>query len=57
MAPEAPLVLDHHLHGPWPRLLLHELRSARWMRSERRRALAEMRLPVELELPAGEDAS
>jgi glucosamine-6-phosphate deaminase len=43
-------------HGPWPRLLWHELRSARWMRRERRRALAEMRLPAQLELRAAEEA-
>ena len=44
-------------HGPWPRLLWHELRSAPAMRRERRRALAEMRLPAELELPAAEEPS
>jgi glucosamine-6-phosphate deaminase len=42
-------------HGPWPRMLVHELRSARSMRGARRRALAAMRLPAELELPRGDD--
>jgi len=39
-------------HGPWPRMLAHELRQAPAMRGERRRAMGEMRLPAELELPA-----
>jgi glucosamine-6-phosphate deaminase len=38
-------------HGPWPRLLLHELRSLRWMRRQRAEAMAAMRLPAEVELP------
>jgi glucosamine-6-phosphate deaminase len=38
-------------HGPWPRMLAHELRSARAMRRERRRAMGEMRLPAEVALP------
>lgn len=33
--------------GPWPRMVLSEVRGARSMRAERRRALAEMRLPGE----------
>jgi hypothetical protein len=35
-------------HGPWVRMLLNELRGARFMRRQRRRALSEMRLPAEL---------
>jgi hypothetical protein len=35
-------------------MLWHELRSAPWMGRERRRALAEMRLPAELEPAAPE---
>jgi hypothetical protein len=44
------------LHGPWPRMLAHELRSARWMRRERRGALAAMRLPAEIALPPGDSS-
>jgi hypothetical protein len=39
-------------HGPWPRMLAHELREAPAMRRERRRAMGEMRLPAELGLSA-----
>jgi DUF218 domain len=39
-------------HGPWPRMLAHELRQAPAMRAERHRAMGEMRLPAELELGA-----
>ncbi len=35
------------LHGPWPRMLWHELRLAPSMRGHRRAALAAMRLPAE----------
>jgi glucosamine-6-phosphate deaminase len=42
------------LHGPWPRMLAHELRSARSMRRARRGALAAMRLPAEIALPPGD---
>lgn len=43
-------------HGPWARLLWHELRGARSMRRQRRRAMSEMRLPAEVALPApGQD--
>jgi glucosamine-6-phosphate deaminase len=38
-------------HGPWLRMLLHELRSALRMRRQRQRAMAEMRLPPEVALP------
>ncbi|MGA2319427.1 MAG: 6-phosphogluconolactonase [Solirubrobacteraceae bacterium] len=38
-------------HGSRPRLLWQELLGMRSVRRERRRALAEMRLPAELELP------
>jgi DUF218 domain len=45
-------------HGPWPRMLAHELREAPAMRRERRRAMGEMRLPAELELtPASSPAA
>jgi glucosamine-6-phosphate deaminase len=37
--------------GRWPRMLWHELRSLPAARHERRRAMAEMRLPPELQLP------
>jgi len=33
-------------HGPWPGMVLHELRGARSMRYQRRQALSEMRLPA-----------
>ena len=36
--------------GRWPRMLLHELRNLPAMRRERRRAMAEMRLPPEVTL-------
>lgn len=39
-------------HGNWPRMLWHELNEAPALRSERRRAMSEMRLPAELALPA-----
>ncbi len=39
-------------HGDWPRMLLEELRGLPRMSAQRRRALAEMRLPPELALPA-----
>jgi glucosamine-6-phosphate deaminase len=39
-------------HGPWMRMLLHEVREAPHMRRERRAALAAMRLPAELALPS-----
>jgi hypothetical protein len=39
--------------GPWWRMLWSELRKARTMRSERRAAMAAMRLPAELALPEG----
>jgi glucosamine-6-phosphate deaminase len=44
-------------HGRSPRLLWHEVRQARFMRRERHRAMAEMRLPAEIELPAPTEAS
>jgi glucosamine-6-phosphate deaminase len=40
-------------HGPWPRMLVNELRGTASMRRQRRRAFGEMRLPGELGLPAG----
>jgi glucosamine-6-phosphate deaminase len=43
-------------HGRSPRLLWHEVREARAMRRERRRAMAEMRLPAEVELTAATGA-
>ena len=39
------------LTGPWLRELLRELRSIRAMRAQRRRALADLRLPSEVALP------
>ena len=39
-------------HGSWPRMLWHELRNLPAMRRERRRAMAEMRLPPEASLPS-----
>jgi glucosamine-6-phosphate deaminase len=42
-------------HSPRPRLLLHELAELRSMRRDRRRALAEMRLPPEPALPGSEE--
>jgi|GEM_PF-2582070 len=42
--------------GRWPRLLADELAGLRSMTAQRRRAMAEMRLPGELELPPGEGA-
>jgi glucosamine-6-phosphate deaminase len=44
-------------HGPWSRLLWHELRGVRSLRRQRRRAMAEMRLPAEIALPAHAEAS
>ena len=44
-------------HGPWPRMLLNELRGVASIRRQRRRALAEMRLPAEIALPAGDGPS
>jgi hypothetical protein len=38
-------------HGDWPRMLWHELRELPALRRERRRAMAEMRLPPEVALP------
>jgi glucosamine-6-phosphate deaminase len=38
-------------HGSWPRMLWHELRNLPALRRERRRAMAEMRLPPEASLP------
>jgi glucosamine-6-phosphate deaminase len=43
-------------HGDWTRMLRHELRHMGAARRERRRAMAEMRLPPEIELPPGEVA-
>jgi glucosamine-6-phosphate deaminase len=40
-------------HGHSRRLLWHEIAEAHAMRRERRRAMAAMRLPAEIELPAG----
>jgi glucosamine-6-phosphate deaminase len=42
-------------HGSWSRMLGHELRSLPAMRSERRRAMAEMRLPPEVALPPADE--
>ena len=42
-------------HGSWARMLWHEFRSLPAVRRERRRALAEMRLPPELELPPADE--
>jgi glucosamine-6-phosphate deaminase len=39
-------------HGSWPRMVWHELRSLPALRRERRRAMAEMRLPPEVPLPS-----
>jgi glucosamine-6-phosphate deaminase len=39
-------------HGSWARMLWHELWNLPAMRRERRRAMAEMRLPPELALPS-----
>ena len=44
-------------HGPWPRMLWQELHGVRSIRGQRRRAMAEMRLPAELALPAADEAS
>jgi DUF218 domain len=42
-------------HGSWPRMLLHELHELPVMRDDRRRAMAQMRLPAEVAPPtAGE---
>jgi glucosamine-6-phosphate deaminase len=41
-------------HGDWPRMLRQELRGFPRVREQRRRALAEMRLPPELALPPPE---
>jgi len=43
-------------HGNWPRMLWHELRSLPALRRERRRAMAEMRLPPEVALPPADEA-
>jgi hypothetical protein len=42
-------------HGPWPRMLRHELQGMRSMRHQRRLAMAAMRLPAELALPAPDE--
>ncbi len=42
-------------HGDWPRMLWHELRHLTAVRRERRRAMTEMRLPPELELPSPDE--
>ena len=42
-------------HGSWPRMLWHELRNLSAMRRNRRRAMAEMRLPPEVLLPSLEE--
>ena len=42
-------------HGSWPRMLWHELRNLPALRRERRRAMAEMRLPPELALPPADE--
>jgi glucosamine-6-phosphate deaminase len=39
--------------GSWPRMLWHELRNFPAMRRERRRAMAAVRLPPEVQLPPG----
>jgi glucosamine-6-phosphate deaminase len=44
-------------HGNWPRMLWHELRNLPAMRRERRRAMAEMRLPPEVALPPASEAA
>jgi glucosamine-6-phosphate deaminase len=44
-------------HGSWPRMLWHELRNLPALRSERRRAMAEMRLPPELALPSADESA
>lgn len=44
-------------HGSWTRMLWHELRNLPALRRERRRAMAEMRLPPELELPPSDEAA
>jgi glucosamine-6-phosphate deaminase len=38
-------------HGNWPRMLWQELRGLRSLRKQRRRAMAEMRLPAEVAPP------
>ncbi|TMM17527.1 MAG: hypothetical protein E6F96_08420 [Actinobacteria bacterium] len=43
------------VHGPWARMLWQELHGARAMRGQRRRAMTQMRLPPELELPAADN--
>jgi hypothetical protein len=43
------------LHGPWPRMLWQELRGMRSMRAQRRRAMAQMRLPAQLALPVADE--
>jgi glucosamine-6-phosphate deaminase len=43
--------------GSWPRMLWHELRNLPRTRRARRRALAEMRLPPEMALPAPDEPS
>jgi glucosamine-6-phosphate deaminase len=40
-------------HGSWPRMLWHELRNLPVLRTERRQAMAEMRLPPEASPPEG----
>jgi glucosamine-6-phosphate deaminase len=42
-------------HGPWPRMLWHELQGMRSVRYQRRLAMAAMRLPAELALQAPDD--
>ncbi len=42
-------------HGPWPRMLRQELRGIRSIRRQRRLAMAAMRLPAEIALPAPEE--
>jgi len=44
-------------HGNWPRMLWHELRNLPALRRERRRAMAEMRLPPEVALPPTGEAA
>jgi glucosamine-6-phosphate deaminase len=42
--------------GPWLRPLLSELTALRSLRAQRRRAMAAMRLPAQLSLPAAEES-